>query len=439
MTNDQKIAFFTQTTGEPFYLGIDFGTSGARAIVIDTAGAIQTEAQYPFTQSNTDLAAIWQTALFNLIEQISPEVKSKIKAIAINGTSSTVLLCDAAGKPVDTPILYNDARGVAVRDKLTEIAPPNHTVLSATSSLAKLLWWWKCRDVIYNASTYFLHQSDWLAFLLHGKLGVSDYHNALKLGYDVENLCYPTWLENQPFSKLLPKVLSPGTPVSEITPDIANRFNLPSDCIVCTGTTDSIAAFIASGANFPGEAVTSLGSTLVIKLLSNTRIDDASYGIYSHRLGDLWLVGGASNTGGAVLRQFFTDAELENLSKEIDANKESPLDYYPLLKEGDRFPINDPNLAPKLEPRPDSPVEFLHGLLESIARIEALGYQRLQQLGATQLTCVYTAGGGAKNPTWTNIRARHLQVPIIPPRQTAAAYGTALLALRKSPNTAFSS
>ncbi|MGB3207698.1 MAG: FGGY-family carbohydrate kinase [Crinalium sp.] len=415
------------------YLGIDFGTSGARAIIIDKAGAIQAEAQYPFIQSNTDLAAIWQTALFNLIEQISLEVKSKIKAIAINGTSSTVLLCDAAGKPVDTPILYNDARGVAVRDKLIEIAPPNHTVLSATSSLAKLLWWWKCREVIFNASTYFLHQADWLAFLLHGKLGISDYHNALKLGYDVENLCYPTWLENQPFSHLFPQVLSPGTPVSEITADIASRFNLPSDCIVCTGTTDSIAAFIASGANFPCEAVTSLGSTLVIKLLSHTRIDDASYGIYSHRLGDLWLVGGASNTGGAVLREFFTDSELENLSKEIDANKESPLDYYPLLKEGDRFPISDPNLPPKLEPRPDSPVEFLHGLLESIARIEALGYQRLQQLGATQLTRVYTAGGGAKNPTWTNIRARHLQIPITPPLHTAAAFGTALLALRKSP------
>jgi sugar (pentulose or hexulose) kinase len=133
------------------------------------------------------------------------------------------------------------------------------------------------------------------------------------------------------------------------------------------------------------------------------------------------------------LRKFFTDSELENLSKKIDASKESPLDYYPLLKEGDRFPINDPNLPPRLEPRPDSPIEFLYGLLESIARIEALGYQRLQQLGATQLTRVYTAGGGGKNPTWKSIRARHLQIPITPPKHTAAAYGTALLALRKSP------
>jgi sugar (pentulose or hexulose) kinase len=73
-------------------------------------------------------------------------------------------------------------------------------------------------------------------------------------------------------------------------------------------------------------------------------------------------------------------------------------------------------------------VEFLHGLLESIARIESRGYQLLQQLGATQLSRVYTAGGGAKNPAWNTIRRRHLQVPIVEPMQAAAAYGTALLA-----------
>ena len=236
---------------------------------------------------------------------------------------------------------------------------------------------------------------------------------------------------------VLPQVLAPGTPVGEITAEIALRLGLRQDCLVCTGTTDSIAAFLASGAQLPGEAVTSLGSTLVLKLLSRTRVDDSRYGIYSHRLGDLWLTGGASNTGGAVLRHFFSDAELENLSSKILVEKESTLDYYPLLKMGDRFPINEPQLPPRLEPRPTDSVEFLHGLLESIARIEARGYQLLQQLGATQLTRVYTAGGGAKNPAWTAIRGRHLRVPILPPIHTAAAYGTALLA-RQGYNEKFS-
>ncbi|MBD1919895.1 FGGY-family carbohydrate kinase [Microcoleus sp. FACHB-831] len=417
-----------------FYLGIDFGTSGARAIVIDPEGNIHASSQYSFDEVSY-LALSWKTALFALIEQIPQELRGEISAIAIDGTSSTVLLCDRAGNPIDEPILYNDARGVEVMDKLREIAPPNHTVLNATSSLAKLLWWQKAipLDPPFKRGDrveLFLHQADWLAFLLHGQLGISDYHNALKLGYDVEHLCYPEWLLNLPISNLLPKVIAPGSPIAEVQPEIVSQLGLSKDCLVCAGTTDSIAAFLASGANSPGEAVTSLGSTLVLKLLSRTKVDDAKYGIYSHRLDDLWLVGGASNTGGAVLRKFFTDAELENLSNQIDAEKESQLDYYPLLKEGDRFPINDPHLPPRLEPRPDNPVEFLHGLLESIARIEARGYQLLQHLGSTELKQVYTAGGGAKNPVWAAIRGRHLQVPLIPSIQTAAAYGTALLAMR---------
>jgi sugar (pentulose or hexulose) kinase len=422
------------------YLGIDFGTSGARAVVIDADGTSQVEAQCSFEAVSGKQAVrrtptvAWEKALFSLLEEIPGELR-EIKAIAINGTSSTVLLCDDAGKPLDDPILYNDARGEAVLDQVKAIAPPNHPVISATSSLAKLLWWQEISPHLpYKSGEkrigYFLHQADWLSFLLHGRLGISDYHNALKLGYDVENLRYPNWLQQQAFSPLLPQVLPPGTPVGEVTKEISDRFRLPQDCIVCTGTTDSIAAFMASGAKTPGEAVTSLGSTLVLKLLSQTRVDDPEFGIYSHRLGDLWLVGGASNTGGAVLRHFFTDAELERLSNQIDVQKESRLDYYPLLGKGDRFPINDPNLPPRLEPRPDNPVEFLHGLLESIARIEARGYQLLQQLGATPLNRVYTAGGGAKNATWTAIRRHHLGVETLQSVHTEAAYGTALLALK---------
>jgi D-ribulokinase len=411
------------------YLGIDFGTSGARAVAIAENASIQAEVRYPFEDSPAaTMPNCWQEALFALVEQMPQELRREIKAIAINGTSSTVLLVDAAGNPLDPPLLYNDARGSSVLEHLRSIAPPNHTVLSATSSLAKLLWMKQLPS--FREARYFLHQADWLAFLLHGQLGISDYHNALKLGYDVEELKYPEWLQKLQIPIQLPKVLVPGTPVAELRPEIADKFGLPSDCLVCAGTTDSIAAFLASRAKLPGEAVTSLGSTLVLKLLSRTRVEDARYGIYSHRLGDLWLTGGASNTGGAVLKEFFTNTELESLSREIDRSKTSELDYYPLLKVGDRFPINDANLPPRLSPRPDNPVEFLHGLLESIARIETRGYELLQQMGADKLTRVYTAGGGARNDTWTAIRERYLKVPVTTSVYTEAAYGTALLAMR---------
>ncbi|MBD2663013.1 carbohydrate kinase, FGGY-like protein [Richelia sinica FACHB-800] len=407
------------------FLGVDFGTSGARAVVIDEEGVILAQMRHPW-QNGADWLICWQEALWSLLAQIPGQLRSGIDAIAINGTSSTILLTDSAGRPVDFPLLYNDPRGGTMLEFLKTAAPPKHTVLSATSSLAKLLWMEGLPN--FPQAKYLLHQADWLAFLLHGQLGISDYHNALKLGYDVEQLCYPQWLEQLQIPIQLPTVLAPGAPIGELQPEIASKFGLRRDCVVCAGTTDSIAAFLASGAKLPGEAVTSLGSTLVLKLLSRTRVEDARYGIYSHRLGDLWLTGGASNTGGAVLRKFFTDEELRQLSQEIDPAQASNLDYYPLLTPGDRFPINDPHLPPKLDPHPDTPREFLHGLLESMARIEAQGYELLQQLGADQLTHVYTAGGGAANSTWTAIRTKYLKVPVVPSVQTEAAYGTALLA-----------
>ncbi|MEG4999795.1 FGGY-family carbohydrate kinase [Microcoleus sp. B4-D4] len=417
------------------YLGIDLGTTGARSTIIDSQGTIHCETEYTFANDRqSELPSVWQNALSAVIEQIPATIRNRVRAIALDGTSSTVMLCDTDGIPVCEPILYNDARGAAVTETLRAIAPDNHTVLSATSSLAKLLWWQEGGHG-GTAPTVFLHQADWLAFLLHGKLGISDYHNALKLGFDVDTLCYPDWLIEGiagATTPKLPQVVAPGTPVGEVRDEVRSRFGFPRDCTVCAGTTDSIAAFLASGVNSPGEAVTSLGSTLAVKLLSHTRVDDSRYGIYSHKLGDLWLVGGASNTGGAVLRHFFTDAELATYSTKINPEQESLLDYYPLLKKGDRFPINDPNLAPRLEPRPADSVEFLHGLLESIARIEARGYQLLQELGATPLTKVYTAGGGAKNSVWSAIRQRYLKVAVETPVQTAAAYGTALLAMRSA-------
>lgn len=417
-----------------FYLGIDFGTSGARAIAIDRQRNIIDTQQASFGNiPSHQLADIWQETLFELITQIPVKVRKNIQAIAINGTSSTVLLCNAAGKPITEPLLYNDSRGQEVLEQVKAIAPDNHVVVSATSSLAKLIWWSK--QAYFKQAHYFLHQADWLAYLLHGKLGISDYHNALKLGYDVDNLCYPQWLQDLPFSYLYPQVLTPGAYVGMLT-EANRRLNLPS-CMVRIGTTDSIAAFLASGASQPGEAVTSLGSTLVLKLLSRTKVTAAEFGIYSHKLGKLWLTGGASNTGGAVLRHFFSNQELVQLSAQIDPNLASPLEYYPLIEPGDRFPVNDPNLLPLLEPRPQEPVAFLHGLLESMSRIEEAGYQKLHSLGADRLNRVYTAGGGAKNLTWQKIRQRHLKIPIEVAQNTEAAYGTALLAANQCRSFSF--
>ncbi|MDR2874485.1 MAG: carbohydrate kinase, partial [Methylobacillus sp.] len=195
------------------------------------------------------------------------------------------------------------------------------------------------------------------------------------------------------------------------------------------GTTDSIAAFFACGITELGMAVTSLGSTLVLKLLSRTRVESPEHGIYSHRCGDLWLVGGASNCGGKTLEQIFGRARLAALSSQLKPDQPTGLDYYPLPAPGERFPVNAPALAPRLEPRPADDAIYLQGLLESLARIESHGYRLLEQLGAPPLRAILTAGGGANNAAWTKIRAREIGVPVTAAPRTEAAHGAARLAM----------
>ncbi|OIP77691.1 MAG: carbohydrate kinase [Oscillatoriales cyanobacterium CG2_30_44_21] len=427
-----------------YWLGIDFGTSGVRAIAINGKSEVVALSRVDYEIGDWQT---WQRSLYQVIIDLPIKIRKNIQKIVIDGTSATTLICDRQGKPIFSPMLYGDTCAAEILNEVKAIAPPQHLALSSSSSFAKLLTLTneikllakRSPNSVSQSPWYFLHQADWLGYLLHGKLGVSDYHNALKLGYDQQALTYPDWLlawSRQNPAIVLPEIFAPAATVGTVQGAIAAKLGLSKSCEVGAGTTDSNAAFLASiGKTSPkiGTAVTSLGSTMVLKVLSDRPINHPNYGIYSHRfeydqMGCLWLVGGASNVGGAVLKHFFSNQQLLELSDRLDPNIASPLDYYPLLKAGDRFPINDPQLQPRLHPRPDSSVDFLHGLLESMARIEAQGYGLLQQLGVTPIQKIYTVGGGAQNQAWTKIRYRHLQIPLLVTTQTEAAYGSALLA-----------
>lgn len=121
------------------------------------------------------------------------------------------------------------------------------------------------------------------------------------------------------------------------------------------------------------------------------------------------------------------------LTPQLRPQQPTGLDYYPLPKVGERFPIADPHLATRISPRPTEDGHFFQGLLEGIASVEALAYQQLALLGAPPLRRVISIGGGARNEAWTLIRHRTLGVPVTVAEQTEACYGAALLALHGGP------
>jgi sugar (pentulose or hexulose) kinase len=281
----------------------------------------------------------------------------------------------------------------------------------------------------HPAAVHALHQADWLAGRLTGRWGVSDDNNALKLGWDPVARCWPEWLDAYGVRRsLLPEVVEPGTALGSVTQGPL------AGAMVVAGTTDGCASFLATGADRPGDGVTALGTTLTIKLFSDRPVFAPRYGIYSHKLMGHWLAGGASNSGGGALLRHFTAEEIAALTPDLHPDAPVDLGWHPLPGTGERFPVADPAMSFTPADIPDDRTRFLQALMEGIARVEALAYARLRELGAPALRQVRTVGGGAGNPAWTAIRGRHLGVPLAPATSTDAAYGTALLARKGFPS-----
>lgn len=410
-------------------VGIDIGTSGARAVAMTPDGAIvasDAARLSAFSDDHRDPVGWWkavQAALGGVLAAID---RGAIRAISVDGTSGTMLPVAADGAPLARPMMYNDPVGdAAILAAIAAHAPKESAAHGATSGLAKVLTFQSLPGVFR-----IIHQADWLAGHFTGLYDVSDENNALKTGYDPVARCWPEWIEKTGArTGFLPEVLAAGEPVATISPSAAEALGLSREVVVVAGTTDGCASFLATGADRPGDGVTALGTTLTVKLLSDRPLFAPEYGLYSHRIGDMWLAGGASNTGGVVLAEHFSAEEIEALSARIDPAGDTGLDYYPLTKPGERFPIADPNLEPRLTPRPQDDAIFLKAIFEGIAGIESLAYRRLTALGGPKLGSIRTVGGGAKNAAWSAIRARKLGVPFLTVRSEEAAAGTARLAL----------
>ena len=411
----------------PKTLGVDIGTSGARAALLDETGAVAAVAATRFAEVGGDAKApaTWRCAMQATLNDLAARADlSSVASLAVDGTSGTMLALDADNEPIGLAIMYDEpCRDAALLERIAAAAPKGSAALGASSALARAL----ALQLIPGAKRV-LHQADWIAGLLSGRFDCSDENNALKTGYDVFARSWPNWIQEAGANvERLPKILPPGTPIGAASV-FAQSVGLPATAIICAGTTDGCASFLATGAERNGDAVTALGSTLVIKLLSPKPIENAEYGIYSHRLGERWLVGGASNSGGKAIEALFPGEDLAELTKGVRPDEPTGLDYYPLARPGERFPINDAALAPRLEPRPVERARFFQGVLEGIAAIEALGYARLVELGAPALRSLRTVGGGAANAAWTEIRRRRIDAPFIPPFSHEACVGAARLA-----------
>lgn len=424
----------------PLYLGIDIGTSGVRTSVIDESARLLFSERIGMPAPDRSRGMpeqdpwIWWRAVADCIDRISATMSdakrslAEVDAVAVDGTSGTILLVDAALDPVSRGLMYDAGGFVSEAREIDAVAPTDSIAQGGSSTLARLLHLQSMPGS--DGAAHAMHQADWIAAMLTGRGGQSDENNVLKLGYDLGARCWPEWFGRLCLrNDLLPEVHPVGAALGGVSAKSRSRFGFSRHATVVAGTTDSTAAFVAAGASKPGDGVTSLGTTLAVKLLSTRPVLSPSRGVYSHRLFGMWLAGGASNTGGGVLLDLFGMDRIEELEGRVDPESDTGLDYYPLSRPGERFPVSDPDLKPRLEPKPADEGRFFQGVLEGIARIERQAYGTLADLGADPVADIRTAGGGGKSAAWTAIRRRILGCPVSI-SDAEASEGSARIALR---------
>ena len=404
--------------------GIDLGTSGCRLALVDAAGPIhQLSCPYPgaFRQPNS-----WRLGVQQLFAQLQEEQRQQIGAIAIDGTSGTLLACRPTGEPLAPALAYNDACPEQAQHT-RELVPNGGSAASSSGSVARSLWLLEQLSEQPGSELVLRHQADWLMGWLMGNWSWGEEGNNLRLGWDLLSNQWTGDIARSSWASALPTVIPSGHLVGPIGHAAAAELQLPASCQIVSGTTDANAAVLAAEPQ-EGDGIAVLGTTLVLKQFHSRPLHGP--GISNHRLDGRWLVGGASNTGAGVLRQFFSDTQLVELSRQIDPQRPSGLQLRPLTCRGERFPIDDPQLEPVLGPRPISDALYLQALLEGLCAVEREGWKRLQELGAPPLQRVLSVGGGARNPQWSQLRRQALELQVLDRSRTSAATAMARLALR---------
>ena len=401
-------------------LGIDLGTSGVRIAIINKKKQIlfTSSMQYPRGLEE------WEDWIFcckKLFTEIPQVIKNRLISCAIAGTSGTLLACKHSGEPLGKALPYSLSSPEYLNEinKLFTKDCPGSSLSGSVGRAFRL-------NSMYGNKILLRHQADWISGWILNNWKLGEEGNNLRMGWEVSSSSWPETFNNLKWFNCLPKIVPSGHFMGNICEEKATELKLPKNLQIIAGTTDSNAGVLATFPN-KNDGIAILGSTIVIKKFVTKPI--LGKGISNHKLLGEWLCGGASNAGAKILIDLFNLEYIEELSRQINTKKTTGINLIPLSKPGERFPIDDPNLQPKLLPRPVSDSLYLHAIFEGLTKIEARGWQKLNELGADLPRQIITIGGGAKNIAWKKIRKKEIGIPIKTCDRPPAA-GVASIALK---------
>jgi len=426
------------------WMGIDLGTQSVRAVVIGDDGALLGSGSAPLSSQRfadgrheQDPAQWWESLGAASRAALTGLTGVRIGGVSTCGTSGTVLLVantpDDPAQPRSAALMYDDARAeseaLRVQAAPAEVWERNGVSPQRTWALPKAMWLTdRAEDM---AGLRLAHQVDVINSRLAGEPVAADTSNALKTGVDPVTAEWPVDdLERLGLNRsLFPRLRRPGELLGTVEAVAAAHTGLPPGTPIIAGMTDGCAAQIAAGVLEPGQWNFVIGTTIVLKGVSERLLRDPSGALYSHHAPDRrWWPGGASSAGAAVLADEYPASDYDELDRIAAQREPAGSVIYPLSGPGERFPFRD-TAATRLELGHASDREDRYAaILQGVAYVQRLCLDHVGALGASVGETITITGGATRSRYWPQLQADILGRRVSVPRLAEGAVGMAILA-----------
>ena len=443
-------------------IGIDVGTGGSRAVLIDAAGKITAAATVehePFVSPQTGWAEQdprdWWRASAAAIQAAIRQANipaEEIKAVGLSGQMHGSVLLDESDQVLRPALIWCDQRSAEQCRKLTSTVGADRLIELVSNpaltgfTLPKLLWVRDNEPETWDRVRSVLLPKDYVRFRLTGDKAtdVADGSGTLLL-----NVAKRRWSDEMLAATeinpgLLPQVYESQDITGSVSQTTAAETGLLPGTPVIAGAGDQAAGAVGLGIVRPGMVSATIGTSGVVFAATNNPALDPKGRVHTfcHAIPERWHVMGVTQGAGLSLRWFrdqfgvrpndkIAGDPYDDLTAEaarITPGAEGLL-WTPYLM-GERTPHLDPDARAALVGLTASHTRahVVRAILEGVAFSLKDSFEILREL-KVPCTTVRLGGGGARSPLWRQIQADiYGQAVEIMEAEEGAAYGVALLA-----------
>jgi xylulokinase len=432
-------------------VGLDIGTTGARALAVDESGQVLASAsdEYPlysprpgWTEQHPE---DWWRATRKVLAAVATAVPGQVTSLGLTGQMHGAVFLDSEDRVIRPALLWNDQRTSAQctyitdrlgRDSLMAIAGnPALTGFQAP----KLLWLRDAEPENYKRIAHLLLPKDYIRLRLAGEFATdaSDASGTLLLDLRRRDWSHEILDALEVPREWLPSVLEGTEEAGRLRAEVASELGLPAGIPIAAGGGDNAAAAVGSGIVDVGLASSSIGTSGVLFAFTPRFTPDPSGRLHAfchavpgtyHLMGVTLSAGGSLRWWRELLGEEHSYEALIEQAAAVPAGSEGLL-FLPYLT-GERTPHSDPLARGAffgLTARHEA-AHLTRAVLEGVVYSLHDCLEIMTGLGM-DVAEVRAIGGGARSALWRQIQADVFGVPV---RRMAVdegpAYGAALLA-----------